>query len=97
MHSSRWYYNSTRHLARAHTDSGEIPEDDVGDKKGKVQDKIVIAESRIAHQEGETKRTEQETANFRSHVDVHQDGYKKAQNDMPTGMLIPFRAVEFPL
>ena len=75
----------------------EFLKDDVGNKRGKVQDKIVIAETRIAHQEGETKRTEQETANFRSHVDVHQDGYKKAQNDMPTGMLIPFRAIESPL
>ena len=72
----------------------EFLKDDVENKRGKVQDEIVIAETRIAHQEGETKRTEQETANFRSHVDVHQDGYKKAQNDMPTGMLFLFRAVE---
>lgn len=62
--------------------------DRVENEKVKVQDKIVIAKTQSNHQEEETKRTEQETANFRSHLDVHQEGYKKAQKDMPTGMLI---------
>ena len=54
-------------------------------EKVKVQDNIFIAESRSAHQEEEVKRTEQETASFRSHVDVHKEVFKKATNDVPTG------------
>ena len=93
LYSSRGYCNSILHLNKAHTNNGEILKDRVENDKVKVQDTIAIAETRLTHQEGEAKRTEQETANFRSHVGVQQDGYKKAEDGMPTGMLIPFRAV----
>ena len=59
--------------------------DEMGSKKMEVQDNIFIAASISEHQQKETERTEQDTANARSHVEVHQEVYKREAKAMPRG------------
>ena len=59
-------------------------------EKVTVQDDIAVAGARSDYLEDEKKRTEASTADLRGHVSVHQEMYKKAVKDMPTGRLYPF-------
>ena len=59
--------------------------DEMGNKKMEVQDNIFVAASISEYQQKETERTEQDTANARSHVKVHQEVYKREAKAMPRG------------
>ena len=78
-----------------------LSKDKVDIDKVQNQNKKDIAEIRSNYQEEEKSRTEQETANYRNHVDVHQESYKRAQKGVATGMLFlsnssPSHLVNFP-
>jgi hypothetical protein len=59
--------------------------DVMGSKQLEVKDNIFIAASISEHQQKETERTEQNTANARSHVEVHQEVYQREAKAMPRG------------